>query len=290
MHTMEIAQQKVKSMGVKFKISILILIILFSLKVAFALEIAVKREAPQLVKVGEIFQVNITVTNLGTVKREIIIEELVSNFEPIEPEPIVIQPNESGPIFIPPPFFRWNFSLEPGANKSVYYRGRVSAAGDIILSPAKVYWDGEITYTDLFVIKVICNKNKVCEIDKSENYLSCPEDCPSGSADNYCDMVKDGICDPDCEISADVDCICNKNGICEKERGETVELCPLDCHCGNGICEKILEENYENCPQDCKPEQPTFSFYIYAFIIAIIFVLIFLIFWKSRSVRYESPT
>jgi hypothetical protein len=84
--------------------------------------------------------------------------------------------------------------------------------------------------------------------------------------------------------------ICNKNGICEKERGETVELCPLDCHCGNGICEKILEENYENCPQDCKPEQPTFSFYIYAFIITIIFVLIFLIFWKSRSVRYESPT
>jgi hypothetical protein len=83
---------------------------------------------------------------------------------------------------------------------------------------------------------------------------------------------------------------CNKNGLCEYDKGETVELCPLDCHCGNGICEKILEENYENCPQDCKPEQPTFSFYIYAFLIAIIFVLIFLIFWKSRSVRYESPT
>ncbi|MGC8812688.1 MAG: hypothetical protein ACP5O8_03855, partial [Candidatus Aenigmatarchaeota archaeon] len=65
---------------------------------------------------------------------------------------------------------------------------------------------------------------------------------------------------------------------------------PIDCHCGNGICEKILEENYESCPQDCKPEKPVFSFYLYALIIAIIFILIFLIFWKSRRLAYESTT
>lgn len=39
-----------------------------------------------------------------------------------------------------------------------------------------------------------------------ENYLTCPEDCPSGSVDEYCDGVKDGICDPDCELGEDPDC------------------------------------------------------------------------------------
>ena len=32
-----------------------------------------------------------------------------------------------------------------------------------------------------------------------ENYKTCPQDCPSGSMDMYCDGVPDGICDPDCE-------------------------------------------------------------------------------------------
>ena len=39
-----------------------------------------------------------------------------------------------------------------------------------------------------------------------ENYLTCPADCPSGSVDEYCDGVKDGICDPDCELDEDPDC------------------------------------------------------------------------------------
>jgi putative hemolysin len=45
----------------------------------------------------------------------------------------------------------------------------------------------------------------ICVI--GENYNNCPEDCPSGSYDGYCDRVKDGKCDPDCEVSADQDCL-----------------------------------------------------------------------------------
>jgi PGF-CTERM protein len=44
----------------------------------------------------------------------------------------------------------------------------------------------------------------VCGIP--ENYTSCPQDCPSGSFDEYCDGVSDGRCDPDCEPRADPDC------------------------------------------------------------------------------------
>jgi putative hemolysin len=45
----------------------------------------------------------------------------------------------------------------------------------------------------------------VCSL--GENYENCPEDCPSGSFDMYCDGVKDGICDPDCTPKTDSDCL-----------------------------------------------------------------------------------
>jgi hypothetical protein len=49
-----------------------------------------------------------------------------------------------------------------------------------------------------------CDFDMLCE--ESENYLSCPNDCPSGSKDRYCDAIEDGICDPDCGGRTDVDC------------------------------------------------------------------------------------
>ena len=39
-----------------------------------------------------------------------------------------------------------------------------------------------------------------------ENFSTCPEDCPSGGWDAYCDGVEDGICDPDCLPEDDPDC------------------------------------------------------------------------------------
>jgi hypothetical protein len=41
----------------------------------------------------------------------------------------------------------------------------------------------------------------------SESYESCQVDCVSGGADDYCDEVDEGICDPDCSVSEDVDCV-----------------------------------------------------------------------------------
>lgn len=39
-----------------------------------------------------------------------------------------------------------------------------------------------------------------------ENAKTCPADCPTGSADLYCDGAKDGRCDPDCTAEQDPDC------------------------------------------------------------------------------------
>lgn len=40
-----------------------------------------------------------------------------------------------------------------------------------------------------------------------ENYNSCPQDCPSGGMDEYCDKVKDGRIDPDCKKGEDPDSV-----------------------------------------------------------------------------------
>lgn len=84
-----------------------------------------------------------------------------------------------------------------------------------------------------------------------ENYETCPQDCPSGSFDMYCDKVKDGICDPDCVeqemLEEDPDCVVVTTTIAETTT--TLEI-PVE-KCGNNICEYLRGENYFTCPEDC---------------------------------------
>lgn len=52
---------------------------------------------------------------------------------------------------------------------------------------------------------------KVCgdkECQGHESYENCSEDCPSGSADDYCDHIEDGVCDFDCQNIKDADTDC----------------------------------------------------------------------------------
>ena len=65
-----------------------------------------------------------------------------------------------------------------------------------------VVLEGEAKVID----KRVCNANGKCEPNLGENHKTCPQDCLSGSADGYCDMLKDGICDPDCSVESDQDC------------------------------------------------------------------------------------
>ncbi|MFH1597558.1 MAG: hypothetical protein ABIB97_00615 [Patescibacteria group bacterium] len=56
------------------------------------------------------------------------------------------------------------------------------------------------------IIKINCLEDKTCNIKNGENFRNCPADCPSGSDDSYCDMEKDGKCDPNCLMELDKDC------------------------------------------------------------------------------------
>ena len=50
----------------------------------------------------------------------------------------------------------------------------------------------------------VCDADGNCE--NNENPTNCPQDCPSGIKDDYCDRIIDSICDPDCSSSEDIDC------------------------------------------------------------------------------------
>ncbi|MEA3254935.1 MAG: hypothetical protein U9Q22_03765 [Candidatus Altiarchaeota archaeon] len=101
-----------------------------------------------------------------------------------------------------------------------------------------------------FTIVVLCNINGVCE--HGETYLNCLQDC-SGSKDNYCDTLRDGVCDPDCSRWEDMDCICNKDAICELGI-ENYLNCPKDCPSGlgDGYCDGLVDGV---CDPDCNLEK-----------------------------------
>ncbi len=98
-------------------------------------------------------------------------------------------------------------------------------------------------------INPICKHDGTCHTE--ENYYNCPDDCPSGGKDGYCDKVKDGICDPDCAPGEDPDCTCDHNGFCDIGR-ENYYNCPADCPSGSadGVCDKVKDGI---CDPDCAP-------------------------------------
>ena len=83
----------------------------------------------------------------------------------------------------------------------------------------QVFVLGNIDYSKDYIFEIngeeheisFCNNDGTCQpcfeglCNVIENFLTCPNDCHSGSHDNFCDLQRDGICDPDC-VLFDFDC------------------------------------------------------------------------------------
>ncbi len=101
-------------------------------------------------------------------------------------------------------YYEWKIKLPANGNTSVVYWITPKTPGTYVISPAEITVDSKKFYLKSRAIEVRCNSDGKC--GSGENYLNCPEDCQTGSADNICDSVVDGTCDPDCEKTADPDC------------------------------------------------------------------------------------
>ena len=110
----------------------------------------------------------------------------------------------------------------------------------------------EIEVSKLMELKisgVVCGDGFCAPL--TESHKDCPQDCPSGSFDLYCDKVGDGICDPDCVDEGipeeDPDCVVVSTTI---ETTTTTMGTPAK-KCGNNLCEYLRGENQLTCPEDC---------------------------------------
>jgi hypothetical protein len=68
----------------------------------------------------------------------------------------------------------------------------------------QVYHNGSLIFQKS-IEGYFCNGDSVCG-PPEENAVSCPSDCPPGSADGWCQPFQDGACDPDCLSGLDPDC------------------------------------------------------------------------------------
>lgn len=84
----------------------------------------------------------------------------------------------------------------------------------------------------------------ICQ--EGQNYLSCPQDCPTACGNEKCEVPVESYsnCPKDCPAK------CNNN-VCETP-DESYFTCPQDCpaKCGNAVCEKPIE-TCKDCPSDC---------------------------------------
>ena len=103
-------------------------------------------------------------------------------------------------------YFDYSGSVEAGVN----YSSMVSETNSLFhkvpfiegMHELRLLHDGGVLYsTELD----FCNFNFVCGL--TENFLSCPEDCPLNQNDGICLPYDDNICDPDCHPLTDQDCL-----------------------------------------------------------------------------------
>lgn len=101
--------------------------------------------------------------------------------------------------------------------------------------------------------ELLREKLNLCVVDDicgtHETFLSCPQDCFSGTKDGFCDRIKDMRVDPDCLPGVDPDETCNKDGVCDKG-AESYANCPTDCPSGaaDGFCDMVDDGK---CDPDC---------------------------------------
>lgn len=201
------AHQLRRFMDVKMKkIIAFIFVLVFLLNLVMAQEgVTITKDGPSKIKLGDTVTINIHIENELNNEIEMILREIVVNAEAIEPK--LFTPEIPKDIIAArPPYLEWNLVIPAKSNKVVEYKIKPNSIGEYNTGSTLGMYDGKEIYSNDLSISVICNENNKCETELGENYQTCKEDCPSGSKDNFCDLIKDGKCDLDCSQDADIDC------------------------------------------------------------------------------------
>ena len=107
-----------------------ILVLFLSLNCIFALTIT--KEAQKTLNFGDTLNVTIHVTNDGSKNANIFLRETIINADPIDPQKFE-QLGDTNIIAKIPPFYSWNFTLNPGESKDLLYKIKPKIAGDFYI-------------------------------------------------------------------------------------------------------------------------------------------------------------
>lgn len=186
------------------KLVLLLIGLLLIAPIVYSVDI-VSRTAPEEIKLGDVLEVTITVTNPTDDKLNMeVSEQLPLDIEFIEPTaPTETKKYDALSVSI----LKWPISLEAGETKTINYKVKPTALGEFS-SPATEAKDTATKQSypassDLTVM-VKCSQDSTC--GDGENYLNCPEDCTPSGKDGICNNAYDQICDSDCGSGSDPDC------------------------------------------------------------------------------------
>ena len=164
--------------------------------------IKITRIAPESANLGEKIWINLVFENTSSATKTFTLKENLNNADFDKTEAKYVETEYKERFW----YYEWKIKLPAGENTVVSYYHIPKNLGTYTISPSLISVDNNNFYLKSYSIKVKCLPDNECNIDSGENYLTCPEDCKTGSYDMICDFAKDGRCDPDCEKTADPDC------------------------------------------------------------------------------------
>ena len=166
-----------------------------------SVDLTLTRIIPEKAFANEEFTVTLRVENnhVGEIEM-LLVEPMRTGVEYINaPEPHIIY-YEALEIRL----LRWTEKISPGQTMEYEYMMRPGSPGSITFPPATVNDQyGNTFESKPMHVMVQCLPDGVC--GPGENYINCPKDCSTGSADGICDGVADGRIDPDCTPESDPD-------------------------------------------------------------------------------------
>ena len=235
------------------------------------------------IMLGDTLEIAIVITNNENETVEVIVEEtFVPGVAYLDLEPM--DGWYEGFNFL---FYDWFLEIAPKSTETVLFEVLPTSVGYYPFMPTLVSAGGSTYRASSPIVKVVCNPNGVC--DRGENYIFCPQDCGTGIQDDFCDMVADGINDPDCEYGIDPDydheadtdgdgvmdvydkcpltdpgevvdsdgCSCSQK-TCDDENPLTVDKCNLrtaSCHHLSDVDQDGVPDEEDNCPRVYNPDQ-----------------------------------
>ncbi|MFT4304585.1 MAG: LPXTG cell wall anchor domain-containing protein [Candidatus Woesearchaeota archaeon] len=157
---------------------IIILIIFILIIPLTKASIAILKEIPSEVILGDEVTVTISLRNDGVNTKQLFITEMNDFFSENTEGNIPVFDDLPPDVFaLPPSTIEWNLILEPSEAKQIFYSFYPRNTGIFFIQETIIRYNDKEIRSEMLEFNVECNNNGICEPDLFENEDNCPHDC-----------------------------------------------------------------------------------------------------------------